>query len=268
MFRRLFSSSSRWRPATLPAGQRVYAVGDIHGRLDLLRDLLDRIAADDAARGKADTRLVLLGDYVDRGADSAGVLRFLRDVVLPAGDVVLLMGNHEEYLLAAYDGDVQALTGWLRHGGWEALRSYGISEQVIEQRDTTTIDAMRQAIPAEDIALMRSLDLTWQCGDFLFVHAGITPGVPVDRQDERSLLWIRDRFTGDDRDHGVVVVHGHTVTEAPELRRNRIGVDTGAYDSDRLTAVGIEGSDVWFLQTGPDDSIDRADGDVCVLMNR
>ncbi len=270
MFRRLFSSSraSRWRPASLPAGQRVYAVGDVHGRLDLLTALIAQIASDDAAREAADSRLILLGDYVDRGPDSAGVLRYIRENLLPTGNVTLLRGNHEQYMLAAHDGNVEALTAWLRYGGWETLQSYGVDEGAIEQRSHLTIAAMQAAIPAADIELLRALEVQYRSGDYFFVHAGIRPGTALDAQSEQDMLWIRERFLADDRDHGVIIVHGHSPTDAPELRRNRIGVDTLAYDSGRLTAVGLEGTERWFIHTGAPIEPDTAAGEICALINR
>lgn len=272
MLSRLFSrktkAAGRWRAATVPDGIRIYAVGDIHGRLDLFKQLIDMVAADDAARDAAETQLILLGDYVDRGPQSAALLGFLRGTVAPAGNVTFLLGNHEEYMLAAYDGDTAALTAWVRHGGWETLRSYGLEDALIEQRDASVIDAMRAAIVPEDISFLRGLTLSSRVGDYLFVHAGILPGTPLDAQSERDILWIRDRFTNDDRDHGAIIVHGHTVRERPELRRNRIGIDTGAYDSGRLTAVGLQNDQQWFIQTGDAVEPDRSAERVCALMNR
>ncbi|MEQ1688434.1 MAG: metallophosphoesterase family protein [Sphingopyxis sp.] len=268
LFSRKIKASGRWRAAAVPAGSRVYAVGDIHGRLDLFRQLIDMIAADDAAHTSAETQLILLGDYVDRGPDSAALLAFLRDRVAPAGNVTFLLGNHEDYMLAAYDGDTAALTAWVRHGGWETLRSYGLADTLIERRDASVIDSMHAAIAPQDIAFLRDLTLSHRVGDYLFVHAGILPGTPLDAQSEHDILWIRDRFTNDDRDHGAIIVHGHTVTPHPELRRNRIGIDTGAYDSGHLTAVGLEGEAQWFIQTGDAVEPDRSGERVCALMNR
>ena len=272
MLSRLFSfkrkSNSRWRAAEISAGQRIYAIGDIHGRLDLFKQLIDLIAADDAARDAADTKLILLGDYVDRGPHSAQSLKYLREIVAPAGNVTFLMGNHEEYMLAAYDGDLTSLTPWLRYGGWETLRSYGLGDALIEKRDASVIGAMRMAIPHEDIMFLRKLAISRHVGDYLFVHAGIAPGTPLEVQNDHDMLWIRDQFVNDDRDHGAIIVHGHTVTERPELRRNRIGVDTGAYDSGRLSAVGLQADQQWFLQTGDAVEPDRSDGRICELMNR
>lgn len=267
LFRSKGRSSGRWRAAQAPQGTRIYAVGDIHGRLDLFGQLIDLIADDDAAREPANTHLILLGDYVDRGPDSAALLTLLRNVVAPSGNVAFLKGNHEDYMLAAYDGDISALAPWLRYGGWETLRSYGLEDTIIERRDGSVIDAMRSAIPDADIDFLRSLSLTQRHGDYLFVHAGILPGIALDEQCEQDMLWIRDRFTGDDRNHGVVVVHGHTITDAPQMRRNRIGIDTGAYDSGHLTAVGLEGDQQWFLQTGDGIEPDREGEPLCALLN-
>lgn len=272
MIARLFKSSGKsgsgWSPAGLPANRRAYAVGDIHGRLDLFDALMDRIETDNAARPAAQVDLILLGDYVDRGADSAGLIDRL--IAYRPGFATLhrLLGNHEDYLLSAYEGSLEALRPWLRYGGWETLRSYGIEESVIERRDMSVIAAMRNAIPAAHIDWIRSLELSRRIGDYLFVHAGIAPGVPLADQTAHDLLWIREKFLNDDRDFGVVVVHGHTPARAVELRRNRIGVDTMAYDTGCLSAVGLEGTEHWLVQTGEPAPADRAAGHICSLRHR
>lgn len=271
MIARLFKSSKPsggWRPAAMPPGRRAYAVGDIHGRLDLFVELMRLIEADNAARPAADVDVILLGDYVDRGPDSAGLLDHLLRFSPGFGTPHLLLGNHEDYMLSAYEGSLDALRPWLRYGGWETLESYGIAAEVIERRDASVIAMMQQRVPASHIALLRSLPLSLRIGDYVFVHAGIAPGIPLDEQTDHDMLWIRDKFTGDDRDFGVVVVHGHTPTPAVELRRNRIGLDTLAYDSGCLSAVGLEGTEQWFVQTGDAAPPHRAEGRICSLMQR
>ncbi|WBH17021.1 metallophosphoesterase family protein [Sphingomonas radiodurans] len=248
---------SRRRPepihAQLPHGRRIYAIGDIHGRLDLLDDLLAQIAEDDMARGPAQTGLVFLGDLVDRGPESAGVVERVRVLCAERPDTRCLAGNHEEILLGAYDGDTDLLRLLLRAGGTETLLSYGLGEA---EFDAATIPELAelivQHIPAEHIAFLRALDDYVVEGDYLFVHAGIRPGVALDRQATNDLRWIREPFLNHGGNHGMLVVHGHTITEEIDERDNRIGIDTGAYRSGRLTALGMEGDRRWSLATGAD----------------
>jgi serine/threonine protein phosphatase 1 len=234
----------------VPAGQRVYAIGDIHGRRDCLDQLLDRIAEDDAARGPAAaTTIVFLGDFVDRGADSRGVVE--RGMAIArTHDCRFLMGNHEEVFIKAWEGDTAALRLFHRIGGRETLLSYGVAELEYDRADFETLTAlMRAHVPADHIAFLRRFDDSFAAGDYLFVHAGIRPGRPIEEQDPADLRWIRTRFLDDPRDHGMMIVHGHTVTADVEHLPNRIGIDTGAYASGRLTALGLEGADRWFLSS-------------------
>ena len=237
--------------AAIPKGQRVYAVGDIHGRLDLLRELMALMEADDRARAPATTDLILLGDLIDRGPDSAGVVRFAMHP--PAfGRLTCLMGNHEAAMLGAIDGDREMLRIWLRNGGTEALRSWGLPREAL--RDMTgeeVVAAAHRALPPEQIAWLRACRPAVDVGGYHFVHAGVRPGVPLDRQTEADRLWIRDEFLCSRSLHGAVVVHGHSISADVEERPNRIGIDTGAYRTGRLTALGLEGEERWRLQTGP-----------------
>lgn len=234
--------------AEVPAGQRVYAVGDIHGRLDLFEQLVARIEADDASRGASDTTVVLLGDLVDRGPDSSRVIDRARRWARQR-KVRFVGGNHEEMFLSAFERD-EALRHFLRYGGKETLLSYPLDQRTY---DRATLEELRVLmpliVPPEHIAFMKAMEPHVSIGDYLFVHAGIRPGLPVDEQQQSDLRWIRGEFLDDARDHGVVVVHGHTITDEVESRPNRIGIDTGAFSSGCLTAIGLEGSERWFLNT-------------------
>lgn len=233
-------------PARVPAGQRIYAIGDIHGRLDLFDRLLAIIDADDAARGPAETGLILLGDLIDRGPDSRGVVE--RAIQLSAtGKVRTLQGNHEEMLLSSIDSD-EVLLHFLRHGGKETLFSYGLSaEEYGSARIGDVRAAITRLVPESHIRFISTMEDRITVGDYLFVHAGIRPGVPIEEQTLADLRWIRRDFLDHPDSHGPVVVHGHTITDEPVLRPNRIGIDTGAYASGRLTALGIEGDQTWIL---------------------
>lgn len=251
MLSRLFT---RRRPepiqAELPEGRRIYAIGDIHGRLDLLDQLLARIDEDDAARGAARTSLIFLGDLVDRGADSAGVVERVRKLCADRPDTRCLSGNHEEIFLGAHEGNGDLIRLLLRAGGFETLLSYGLDPEEIDQASIVELaDMIERAVPAEHIEFLRALDDYVVEGDYLFVHAGIRPGVPVEQQSPRDLRWIRQPFLDFAGNHGKLVVHGHTITDEVVQRDNRIGIDTGAYRSGRLTALGIEGREQWFLNT-------------------
>lgn len=232
--------------AAVPPGQRVYAVGDIHGRLDLFLDLIEQIEADDAQRGPAETTVVLLGDLVDRGPDSAGVISAARDWG-GTRTVRCIAGNHEEMFLGSFRRD-ETLRHFLRHGGKETLLSYPID---LETYNRTTLSELRELlptfVPAEDIAFMQAMEDQVRIGDYLFVHAGIRPGVALEEQQTSDLRWIRGEFLSERTPFGFVVVHGHTIVDEPELLPNRIGIDTGAYNSGRLTALGLEGTGRWLL---------------------
>jgi serine/threonine protein phosphatase 1 len=233
----------------LPAGERIYAIGDIHGRADCLDTLIDRIDADDAARGPAQTTLVFLGDLVDRGADSRGVVE--RAMTLATQRPCrFLMGNHEEVFIKAWEGDTASARLFHRIGGRETLLSYGVSPGDYDKADfETLIGLIGERVPAGHIAFLRRFEDIFRSGDYLFVHAGIRPGTPIDEQDPTEMRWIRERFLHDPRDHGALVVHGHSISAEVEECPNRIGIDTGAYASGRLTALGLEGTGRWFLDT-------------------
>ena len=242
--------------ASVPEGQRVYAIGDIHGRLDLFEQLIAAIDADDAGRTPAETTVVLLGDLVDRGPDSAGVI----DAAMEWGarrTVRLLAGNHEEMFLDSLER-TEVLRHFLRYGGKETVLSYPVDRSDYRELTLDQLQArMRSAVPQAHVDYMRAAEDAVTIGDYLFVHAGIRPGIPLEEQNPADLRWIRDSFISDTRDHGCVVVHGHTISDAVEEMPNRIGIDTGAFQSGRLTALGLEASQRWYLTAR--DAIARAD---------
>lgn len=231
----------------VPAGERVYAVGDVHGCADRLEALLAAIDADDARRPAAETRLILLGDLVDRGPDARGVVD--RAMALAASlRFAFIKGNHEEMLLRAAEGHRPSLQLFNRYGGRETLLSYGVDPQRYDAAAYEELGEMiAAAVPADHLAFLAAgLDRV-EIGDYLFVHAGVRPGVALDAQAGADLRWIRDPFLTHRGSFGAVVVHGHTITEEPDVRTNRIGIDTGAYAGGPLTAVGLEGEERWFL---------------------
>ncbi len=239
--------------AAVPDGERVYAIGDIHGRADLFDQLLAMIAADDAERPAARTTLVLLGDFVDRGPDSRRVVERAMALHAEHGDRVRwLIGNHEEIFLKALGGDPKIVRYFVRIGGEPTILSYGIDPVAYAAMEFDALAAILPTlVPQEHVRFLDAGEDRIVIGDYLFVHAGIRPGIPVQGQQIGDLRWIRDEFLSDRSDHGHVVVHGHTISEVPEDAGNRIGIDTGAYASGRLTALGLEGDSRWFLQSTP-----------------
>jgi serine/threonine protein phosphatase 1 len=234
-----------------PRGYRAYAVGDIHGRLDLLDDMLRMIEEDIRRRRKCRNILVFLGDLIDRGPQSAQVVERLSRYRPDFAKTVFLMGNHEEVMLRVLAGDTGLLGDWLKFGGVECVRSYGIDPQaLLASNASDALAALKDAVPQEHVDFIRGFADTLSFGSYLFVHAGIRPGVPLAEQAQKDLRWIRNPFLDDTRDHGFIVVHGHTITRQVDECSNRIGVDTGAYRSGLLTALAIEGPRRWFLQTG------------------
>lgn len=248
-------------PASVPAGERVYAIGDIHGRLDRFDELLAMIDADNAARAPARTHLILLGDLVDRGPDSAGVIRRAMQLASTRSDVRFLRGNHEELFLTSLEGQAKAMRIFCQVGGRETLLSYGMSRR---DYDNATFEALKEAapsvVPAEHLVFLAGFEDSIVIGDYVFVHAGVRPGVAIEDQLPSDLRWIRREFLDHRGPFGKMVVHGHTITADVDMRPNRIGIDTGAYASGRLTAIALEGTAQWFLQTKKDESTDRNAG--------
>jgi len=239
------------RVARVPAGQRLYAIGDVHGRRDLLERLLDMVVEDAAARPGIQGTIVFLGDYVDRGPDSAGVIDLLCGPPPPGFGWIFLRGNHEAAMLR-FLSDPQVGMDWLEFGGDTTLRSYGVDPPAGARRRgllPAASRALASRLPPAHLSFLRTLRLSLRVGDYLFAHAGIRPGIALEAQREDDLLWIRDDFLRSTADHGVVVVHGHTITSAVETRPNRIGIDTGACYSGRLSCLVLEGETRRILQT-------------------
>lgn len=237
--------------ARVPEGARVYAVGDIHGRADLLRRLHRKIL-DDAAQTRADRKVIVyVGDYVDRGPDSRAVIEMLIEEPLEGFECHHLKGNHEDLLLRFLETGEQGEV-WMLNGARATLESYGV-EWSDMAHDADGMEEMRRKfddlMPVDHRRFFRELALYHREGDYLFVHAGIRPRVPLDRQRAHELMWIRDAFLDSEADHGCVVVHGHTIRQQPEVRANRIGIDTGAFHTGRLTALVMEGDERRFLTT-------------------
>jgi len=247
----MFGLSSRQQGAPSgPDGHRAYVVGDIHGRLDLLEDLLAKIHAELQHRPAAKTLLVFVGDLIDRGPASAHVIERLRTYKRPGIRTVFLLGNHEEVLLRILAGDAALITKWRWFGGSECLQSYGVEPgRFAHLTDEQALELVRVAIPKEHVKFLEGFVDSCRFGDYLFVHAGIRPGVELEQQSQNDLRWIREPFLLDQRDHGFVVVHGHTISDEVEVFSNRIGIDTGAYRSGILTALAIEGADQWLIDT-------------------
>lgn len=236
----------RWkRPAaqraSVPDGVRVYAIGDVHGCKSQLVRLLEAIGRHRAGYAGA-THLVFLGDLVNRGPHSSDVLEYLLTANLPADEVTFLMGNHEEMTLDCYDGKSDRNVMWLQFGGQETLASYGVSAKEINASGFNLGSALKRSVPPAHIAFMRTFQDYVRIGDYLFVHAGIRPGKPLEQQSHADLRWIRGEFLTDKRDHGFTVVHGHTIVPKIVRRSNRIGIDMGCYRTGILAGLLLEGA--------------------------
>ncbi len=240
--------------ATLEPGRRIYAIGDVHGCVDLLEALLDEIRAD--LRGwSGEPLLVFLGDYVDRGDNPAAIVERLAHGIGRADldcdcRLVCLKGNHEDLFLRAFENS-RSLAVWLANGGAETCRSYGIDIDLMMTHGKLYAclpRALRELVPKSHRTFLSRLPLFYTAGDYYFCHAGVRPGVGLNQQAEEDLLWIRDAFLRSKRDHGKVVVHGHTPAWQPAMQSNRIGIDTGAVYGGQLTALVLEADQRRFLQ--------------------
>lgn len=238
--------------AGLPEGLRVYAVGDIHGRDDLLADLHRQIELDAKAKPYDRNLLIYLGDYVDRGLQSKEVLDRLTGARLPGFEHVFLKGNHELALLQFLEDATFGKT-WKYYGGLETLHSYGIKELTLTD-DPAAFERAREhfveVLPVAHRRFLETLEISAEFGGYFFAHAGVRPGVALHRQIEEDLLWIRDEFLTANRSFGKCIIHGHTPNEEVVVRPNRIGIDTGAYMTGVLTALVLEGTERRFIQTG------------------
>jgi serine/threonine protein phosphatase 1 len=247
LFRRNRQTANQLPLLSVPEGIRVYAIGDIHGRIDLFDALLARLDEDDASRTAKTVQLIFLGDLIDRGPDSASVVeRVVR--LAKHGDVRMLMGNHEEVWLAYLEGDTEILPSFTKMGGRETILSYGVSA---EEFDNLPGDALlrrvRDCVPKNHIDMIRRFEDIIRVGDYTFVHAGIRPGLDIVDQKTEDLRWIREPFLSETAWFGSMIIHGHSVSAEVDEHPNRIGIDTGAFVSGRLTAIGIEGTERWFV---------------------
>jgi serine/threonine protein phosphatase 1 len=240
------SCTRKLAPRT-PHGVRIYAIGDVHGRADLLAQCFGCIDADIAAFPGPRVIQVLLGDYIDRGPQSRQVL----DLLVRRSHhhrVVCLKGNHETYI-ADFLREPAILGQWRHFGGLATLVSYGVTPSINadkqEQRELAS--AFDRALPRSHRGFLTNLKASFACGDYFFVHAGVRPGVPLSGQHEQDLLWIREDFLLHEGDFGKIVIHGHTPVMEPDIRSNRINIDTGAYATGRLTCLVLEGEDVTFI---------------------
>jgi serine/threonine protein phosphatase 1 len=235
------------RPET--TATRVYAIGDIHGRLDLTVRLETVIRADLDRRPTDEPLICYLGDYVDRGPASAGVVDHLAAAGEDGVRRVFLKGNHEDRMLAFLDEPCANGPGWMKFGGREALASYGLSETEIDRQDWLAIhERLTAALPEAHLDFLQNLELALRWGDYLFVHAGLNPARDLADQDPHDIMWIREPFLSSDRDWGWRIVHGHVIAPEPVFRANRIGLDTGAYRSGVLTCAAIESGELRILQ--------------------
>jgi len=245
--RQIFRPKPQARMPAVPDGTRHYVVGDIHGRLDLFDALIAAIEEDDSQRPEAATEIILLGDLVDRGPESAGVIARTREWQ-KRRTVRVLAGNHEEMFLEAFEKP-DVLRHFLKHGGRETIMSYGISKK---QFNAMTLDELfmmlPQIVPQSERDYVAAFEDMIIAGDYLFVHAGIDPTMPIAAQKRSDMLWIRDRFLSHEGPLEKVVVHGHTIFERVMDCGNRIGIDTGAFRSGVLTALVLEADQRRILQ--------------------
>jgi len=240
--------------------QRVYAIGDVHGRFDLFKQLMALIRQDHTRRAAVKTGIIVLGDIIDRGPDAAKLVHGCMKLSTLSDGFMVLKGNHEEMMVQALNGDLDVYRAWLNFGGRETLQSWNVDP--IHTTDTPTkadLKVAAKTVGKEITSWLDDLPLYYQHGDFLFVHAGIRPLLPMQRQHPSDLLWITDDFLTSTIDHGITVIHGHSISEGgPDIRPNRIGIDTGAYRTNRLTAIGVERGDTWYLDTASTEDVELA----------
>jgi serine/threonine protein phosphatase 1 len=239
MFRR---TNPALRSPRTTGGHRVYAIGDVHGRLDLLEALLAEIKRHNTltAAEETTTTLVFLGDLIDRGPQSAQCLDLIASLH-DIGGTIVTRGNHEDMMIAAAKGDAAAQRAWMANGGLQTLGSFGIAPPLSHEDAVDFGDRLARRVPERAWRFLSETKPSWTCGDYHFVHAGVRPGTPLSRQDETDLFSIREEFTSSDQWHGAVIVHGHSIVDRIEIRHNRIACDTGAYFSGRLSCICLDG---------------------------
>lgn len=247
--KRLFKRSPIVGPFC-PPNSRIYCVGDIHGRDDLLQQLHEQILEDASSYVGAKT-IIYLGDYIDRGEHSREVIERLLTETLSGFDSIFLRGNHEQslldFLITAEIG-----LGWFRYGGLQTLVSYGVAYSKIptSRNDLQVLQqTLKERIPESHIDFLEKTRLSHQSGNYYFVHAGINPRVPLERQCAEDQLWIREAFIEHTKPYEKIIVHGHTISDEPDFRSNRIGLDTGAYMSGKLSCLVLENDTQHVIQT-------------------
>jgi len=249
MARHSTDTRSKDRARTGSRGKVCYAIGDVHGRLDLLEDLLSRIASDSLTRGQRETHVVFLGDLVDRGPDSRGVLERVQSGAGFDASFHFLMGNHESLMIQALRGSETQLRAWLKVGGWQCAQSFGVEiGSLFGQPEERILSELLDHIPEATIRFLESFSDSVRFGDYFLVHAGVRPNVALDLQRAQDLHWIREPFLSSTRDYESLIVHGHSVSAEVEVRPNRIGIDTGAWKTGVLTALWIDGDERGFLE--------------------
>ena len=257
--KKMFSSKPAEERPRVPAGQRLYVMGDIHGRFDLFEALIRAVESDNEAANNADTTIILLGDLVDRGPESAGVVKLAR-LWNEYRKIRFLAGNHEEMFLEAF-GDKEVLRHFLKHGGRETILSYGVTRSEFNKASLKELQQiMLQKIPRSDREFLAGFEDIFAIGDYLFVHAGINPKRELDDQKPRELRWIREPFLNHKEKHSHMVVHGHTITEHIDERKNRIGIDTGAYRFGCLTVLVLEDDQRRYIQ-----AVETDDGEIEIV---
>ncbi len=239
LLRRSASASSA---PQVPEGERYYVVGDIHGRLDLFEALIEAIEEDDRSHDhETNTQVILLGDLIDRGPDSAGVIARAREWQQQR-NVRILAGNHEEMFLESFE-DIEVLRHFLKHGGRETILSFNLSKSDYRKLSLEELmDRLPKIVPEHVRDFVANFEELIEAGDYVFAHAGINPNLPLDKQKRSDLLWIRERFLRHKGAFPKVVVHGHTIFDEIETKPHRIGIDTGAFRSGVLTAIVLEGT--------------------------
>ncbi|HXY21913.1 MAG TPA: metallophosphoesterase [Burkholderiaceae bacterium] len=239
--------------AATPPNTTIYAIGDIHGRYDLLGAMIQQILEDARRRRASRRQIVYLGDYVSRGIDSRRVVDMVLAPPYAGFSKICLKGNHEDSLLRFLAGDFDAGRHWFDNDGLDTLAHYGVPIADADARDDANMALMRErfaiALPEEHLNFFCSLQTAHHAGDYYFVHAGIRPGVPLTRQSATDCMWMREPFLTSDEDHGAIIVHGHSIAERAVLLSNRIGIDTGAYRTGTLTCLVLDGATRTVLQT-------------------
>jgi serine/threonine protein phosphatase 1 len=243
------SAQRRLAPEVAP-GKRVYAVGDIHGRSDLLEVLIRRIDQDDFARPATETWIIILGNFIDRGPETAASITLLRSWQASRRNVVVLLGNREAALIESLQGDEIAQDLWVGSGGAPSLTSFGLDPRREGEPGLAFSDRLLDGVSKDTVGWLQSLPLRWSSGDYFFCHAGVRPGIPIESQRDVDLLWPGKEFKTSRRYHGAVVVHGHSgCCSRVHVATNRICVDTLAFRSGVLSAIGLEGRSRWIINT-------------------